>query len=214
MTTQLQLATLSHDMETPLSAIALYNSLLSEMAPDDPERKAYHDIIADQVDRLSRMASQVLSVAAAPECQALCVRTLFQETTTVYACLHPDYTFVQHVPVTLPPIAADRDAVYRVLTNLLDNAIKFSMPHTITLSATLHDMHQVCLCVTDCGPGIALPHQMHLFEPHYRVNTMQAGHGLGLFIAQRIAYEQGGHLALESSLGVGTTVQLFLPCST
>ena len=212
MTTSLQLATLSHDMKTPLSAIALYNSLLSEMPPDAPERKAYHDIIALQVGRLSRMARNALEEAQPPKPQTLCVRILLQETTTLYARLHPDYVFEQHASSLLPDVIANRDAVYRVLTNLLDNAIKFSTPHTITLTATLHDADQVCLSVMDRGPGIPERHQMHLFEPHYRINTTQNGQGLGLFIARRIANEQGGHLTLESRLGTGTTVQLFLPC--
>lgn len=217
-------AALSHDMKTPLGAIELYNSLLSEMAHDDPERATFHEMIADQVHRLAQMADSVGSKGEqdAPHAQLhmqrLSLRCLLADTLELYRQMYGDrgYAFLLDAPDTLRPVVADRSALSRVLANLLDNAVKYSRPHTI--SVRIYEARRplapfTILEITDRGRGIANKHRKRLFEAYYRVDAAEDddGKGLGLSIARDIVEAHGGHIEVESTPGSGSTFRVLLP---
>jgi len=202
----LQWAALSHDMKTPLSAIALYNSLLSEMSPDDPERPRFHAIIAGQVRRLARMTTDLLfDTQSGYKFEALDACLLLETTLQLYRELHPQYGFDLILQPALPPVRGDQGALERVLSNVLDNSIKYSSPHTVRIQGIAHG-HQVRISITDRGEGIAPHHQKHLFEARYQVDSTRKGHGLGLYITRQIIQAHQGALHIESMPGRGTAV--------
>lgn len=209
--TQLSLATLSHDMKTPLSAIALYNDRLRTMRLDDPERHACHMIIADQIDRLVQIARSVLEhdVNSAGY-DAVDIVTLLKDTAAIYQKLHPRYTFQLHAKTELPPILGDGPALGRVLTNLLDNAINYSQPTQIVVAAELQS-GGLQLRVRDRGYGIPPEYLPHIFKPRFRGNSTVPGNGMGLAIAQEIVHAHGGRIEVASTVGVGTVIRIFLP---
>ena len=109
-------------------------------------------------------------------------------------------------------LAADRDRIEQVLTNLIGNAIKFTPAGgTIIVRGERRDS-ELWLSVTDSGPGIASPQLPHVFERYWQApETASLGHGLGLAIAKGIVDAHAGRIWVESKLGVGTTFRVALP---
>ncbi len=217
---RLDLASLSHDMRSPLCAIELYNGLLRELEPDSKEREAYHDGISAQVKRLEELASVLVGHAKGPEIQlrkeGVNLQALLDVTVRLHASLHSHqgYEFDLYVPKALPYIFADRTALARVLDNLLDNAVKYSEPHRILLRAFEHRRQHgtyVVLEVQDQGPGIAPQHWQRLFDPYYRVGHDGPGTGLGLSIARKMVHAHKGQIEVDSTPGGGTTFRVLLP---
>ena len=209
--TQLRLASLSHDMKTPLNAIALYNDRLRMMKPDDPERHACHAVIADQIDRLVQIARSVLENHAASERYGeVDIVALLRDTASIYQELHPGYTFRLHAKTELPSIWGDGPALGRVLTNLLDNAVNYSQPTQIVIAAELQSSGMQ-LRVRDRGYGIPSKYLPHIFKPHFRGDSTVPGNGMGLSIAQEIVHAHGGRIEVASTVGVGTVIRIILP---
>jgi len=109
-------------------------------------------------------------------------------------------------------IPADRDRIEQVLTNLIDNAIKFTPSGgTITVRAERRG-GEVWLSVTDSGPGIAPAQLPHVFDRYWQApETARLGHGLGLAIAKGIVDAHNGRIWVDSVLGAGTTFCVALP---
>ena len=211
-------------MKTPLGAIKLYNSLLLEMDHDDPHRQGFHRMISEQVERLAGMTDQIGALAANPLPQMnlhlvhISLSQLLSDTTALYRQMHAEkgYDFLLDAPDTLCPVYADRNALCRLLSNLLDNAVKYSTPHTVTICA--YEMRKSgtpfsVLEITDQGHGIAPEHQPFVFERQYRIhpNGAASGNGLGLSIARDIVTAHGGTIEIESTTGKGSTFTVLLP---
>jgi two-component system phosphate regulon sensor histidine kinase PhoR len=111
-------------------------------------------------------------------------------------------------------VTADRRALEQILSNLIDNAIKYASGTSVTLSAGLRD-EEVFISVKDKGPGIAAKHVPRLFERFYRVDRGRSrdvgGTGLGLSIVKHLTDALGGHVVVESLPGVGSTFTIHLP---
>ena len=209
--THLRLASLSHDMKTPLSAIALYNERLRKMQPNDPERHACHAVIEDQIHRLLRITRSVLEDDAGLSAhQEVDLITLVQDTAAIYQKLYPSYRFHVHMQPDLPPIRGDGPALGRVLTNLLDNSIAYSQPTQIVIAACLQS-DGVQLRVRDRGYGIPQKYLPHIFKPHFRGSASIPGSGMGLAIVQEIIQAHGGTIEVASAVSVGTVIRIILP---
>src|SRR5687768_10917713 len=103
-------------------------------------------------------------------------------------------------------VLADPERVQQVLSNLVDNAIKFTPEHGSIAIAARHGDGHVQFQVTDTGPGIAPEHLPHVFERYWKAQTGgKRGTGLGLYIAKRIIETHGGKIWVESTLGQGTS---------
>src|SRR5919201_123507 len=116
------------------------------------------------------------------------------------------------------PAKGDRLKLRQALTNLLDNAVTYT-PEGGTIRLTARQDHgRAVIAVRDTGPGIAAQHLPHLFEPFYRVDAARGGgsghSGLGLALAAWIIRAHGGHLSVESRVGVGTVFTLSLPLAS
>ncbi len=209
--TQLRLANLSHDMKTPLNAIALYNDRLRTMDPNDPERHACHTVIADQIHHLLQMTRRVLEPGQEDSAyDAVDLVALIKDTASIYQKLHPGYTFQLHTKVELPLIKGDGPALGRLLTNLLDNAVAYSQPTQIVIAADLQS-GGIQLRVRDRGYGIPPEYLPHIFKPHFRGNSSVPGSGMGLAIAQEIVHAHGGRIDIASTVGVGTVLRILFP---
>jgi len=216
------LASVSHDMRTPLCAIALYNDLLRDAAPDAAERETYHEGIAVQVQRLTDLAHRLTAptstqyMCAPPDYKAINIISLLEDTARLHTVLYKSqgYIFDVEVPQTLPYLFADRSALARVLDNLLDNAVKYSEPHRIVMRALGHHRQSctfVVLEVQDQGPGIPAKHWPYLFNPHYRAGHKGPGTGLGLAIVRELVEKHRGHVEIDNTPGGGTTFRVVLP---
>ena len=115
----------------------------------------------------------------------------------------------------LPHVRGDRERLRQVVSNLIDNAIKYSPAgERVDVSATATGNGMVRVDVRDRGPGIAPEQQRLIFEKFGRADvagSAKPGSGLGLFIARSIAEAHGGSLEVESARGRGATFTLTLP---
>ncbi len=220
-------ALLAHDMRTPLGAIKLYNSLLQEMDHDDPHRNGFHRMISEQVERLAGMTDQIETLSGNPQAhmhlllEHSSLRQLLADTAALYRQMHTErgYEFLLDAPDTLCHVYADRSALCRVLSNILDNAVKYSKPHPIIIYA--YELQRAgkpftAVEIADQGRGIAPKHHALIFEPRYRTTPDDriSGKGLGLSIARDIVTAHGGMIEVESTLGKGSTFKVLLPLST
>jgi signal transduction histidine kinase len=114
---------------------------------------------------------------------------------------------------SLPRVRGDRERLRQVLTNLVDNAVKYSEAGDEVELSAFADDSLVCVDVRDRGPGIASADQNLIFEKFGRADVGDArpGTGLGLFIARSIAEAHGGALDVSSAPGAGATFTLRLP---
>src|SRR4029077_7436574 len=103
-------------------------------------------------------------------------------------------------------VYGDRDRLLQVLTNLVDNALKFTPKGgTVTVKSQVQG-REIRFSVSDTGPGISAADRDRIFEPYWRASpTTQPGAGLGLAIAKQIVEQHGGRIWVESEEGLGST---------
>src|SRR5205085_6256343 len=121
------------------------------------------------------------------------------------------------VPPEAPRVLGDRDKTKHVLTNLLDNAIKYSPSGGRIEVAVAPGREFLRVTVSDEGLGIPPGEQARIFEKFYRLDAAMSrgvgGSGLGLYISREIVEQMGGTLSVRSSRGVGSTFSVTLPCA-
>jgi len=211
----------SHEMRTPLAAIrASAEGALGAPASNDELRGALGVVVASS-DRLSRLTNDLLLLARADELQPdrpsapVDLSVVVAETLDAFALANPE---LPRARVTLAPdlpVAADPDAVSRIVANLVDNAFRYgggaSGPPRVTTRLVERD---AVVEVSDDGPGIAGADLDRIFEPFSRLHATAGtpeGSGLGLAIARSLAHRCGGRLTVVSQPGEGATFRLFLP---
>jgi signal transduction histidine kinase len=114
---------------------------------------------------------------------------------------------------SLPLITADRNMVNRVITNLIDNAIKYTSPGGVVTVRVLDRKEDLLIEVEDTGEGIPVEHVPFLFDAFYRADKVQKGSGLGLAVARTIVEAHGGKIWVESTPGKGSRFCFILPKS-
>jgi len=220
------LATLAHDIRSPLGAIDGYCSLLEDeiYGPvNDRQRETLGRVrmsgrhllsVLDNVMEMARIDAGVVRVEAEPvrlaEVAAEAVHMLIPAADARLQTL-------QLVRAADLVATGDKARVRQVLVNLIGNAVKFTpQDGSIAVTVAVHgegDAARGEVRVSDTGPGIAAAEQAAIFEPYYRSEgTAQApGVGLGLAISRGLVEQMDGELLLESELGAGTTFIIRLP---
>lgn len=217
-------ATVSHELKTPLTSVRLVVHLLLEevSGPLTPKQTELLVDARDNAERLLDMIERLLSLASLEQGRELMqiqgesVPALLQ---TAAEAARPRAQ-AKHVELVvedasqLPPVAADPFRLGRALGNLLDNAVTYTdQGGRITLSAARIDEENVRLSVADTGVGIPVEHLPHVFDRFFRVPDGSRGHGtgLGLAIVREIVLAHGGQVSCASEPGKGTVFHLALP---
>jgi two-component system sensor histidine kinase KdpD len=217
------LSSISHDLRTPLaSIIGSATSLLSFGRGYDEEVKS--DLlrtILEEAERLNRFVGNLLQMtklesgAITPKRQWIDVDDLIGTTLERLDRRLESHNVVADIDPLLPPLHVDFVLMENVVTNLLDNAVKYS-PHGSTI--TIRGFQRgdtTCISVTDQGMGIAPEDHAHVFDKFFRVyarDSVVAGTGLGLAICKGIVETHGGTVELTSDgVGQGATFCLCLP---
>jgi len=217
------LATVSHELKTPLSSINLSLKVLQKDNLPAEERQDVTLGIQRETQRLQRLVSELLDVSRldsgqgiqlnfAPTQLADVVR--FAEATVQAQLAHKQLALRLALPADLPPARADVEKTTWVLINLLANAIRYSPAgESITVRAVQAGKF-VQVTVQDAGPGIAAEHHDKIFQRFAQLPDKAGytgGSGLGLSIAREFITTQGGRLWVESELGSGSAFHFTLP---
>ena len=216
------LATVSHELRSPLTAITGYADTLLQDGPwDERTQREFLEVIALSASRLSALVDNLLD-AATLEAGALRlqrepvrVERIAERVLAQRRLLASGFSLHLETRPGLPLADADPLRVEQILANLVDNAVKYS-PHggPIRIRMTGRDDGQLGIEISDRGGGIPPEHLDHLFERFYRVDGTRAGikgAGLGLFICKSLVEAHGGTITVESQVGAGSTFTFTLP---
>lgn len=220
------LATVSHELKTPLSSININLKLLQDERLPGEERQRITASIRQETQRLQRMVGELLDVSRLDAGAGIQLdvhptdlgQIIRYATDTVQAQLDDKKLHVAlDLPANLPQVRADVEKTTWVLINLLANAIRYSPTgDTLLLRAEAVGL-AVQVCVQDRGPGIAAEHHNRIFQRFAQIpdkTGYRGGSGLGLSIAHEFITSQGGRLWVESDLGTGSTFCFTLPMVT
>ena len=215
------LSTVSHELRTPLTSIRGQTTTLLDYAEQitPEERQEALRIVDEEAARLDELIGHVLDMSRleagqlSVELGAADVRPIVQEAVAQMAARTPSHTLVVNLPPTLPMAQADPRRVTQVMSNLLDNATKFSPPGTTVTVDVEEHTHTVIVRVRDQGPGIAPEHLQRIFNRFYRVEQQgvrTSGVGLGLAICKGLVEAMGGQIAVTSQVGQGSVFSFSL----
>lgn len=210
------LANMSHEIRTPLNAIVGFSQLMST-ASSPEEEQMYSDIINQNADILLQLINDILDLAKI-EAGTLEFVKMKVELGELYRNLyeiHRDRTqsgvqlVMDEIPVPIT-VFEDRNRIMQVLTNLVNNAIKFTMNGEIHIGYYLEEGF-IRFYVKDTGMGISEEKQKEIFDRFVKLNTFVQGTGLGLSICKMIVERFGGKMGVDSTLGQGSTFWFTIP---
>jgi signal transduction histidine kinase len=212
------IASASHELRTPIFSLSGFLELLADEDLDEETRRAFLEQIRGQVDRMHRLAVELLDLSRL-EAGALELRPEPTDVGQLAREVAAEFTpaAARHqsdVTLDLRPeqieLECDPERVAQVLRILLDNALRHTPPGTgVRVSAARSNGH-VRLEVSDRGLGINHQNMPHIFEPFFTSNEQAQGAGLGLAIARELAERMHGRLTVRSGPG-RTTFSLVLP---
>ena len=217
-------STVSHELRTPLAAI--YGAALTLQRDDvrleETQRAGLLDVISGEADRLARIVNDILwasrldsgqMTTAIERCDAEALTTQVVDTIRTHA---PEGVLLAvDAEPDLPPVAADPDKLRQVLTNLIDNAIKYSPDggHVYVLVTRLGN--RIRFRVQDEGLGIPPAEQARIFEKFFRLDPHMTrgvgGTGLGLYICRELVQRMNGRIGVTSDGRAGSTFWVELP---
>lgn len=212
------LANMSHEIRTPLNAIVGFSQLLAET--DDPEeRHEFVEIIDSNNRMLLQLISDILDLAKIEsgtmdlKFADMNVKEVINEIVTSFRIKMPDNVALI-APQDSPEcqIYSDRMRLTQVISNFLNNAIKYTSEGCITLAYEIIG-DEIKFSVTDMGDGMSQEIQAHIFDRFYKGNTFKQGTGLGLSICETIVNRLGGRIGVNSELGKGSTFWFTHPYS-
>ena len=218
------IATVSHELRTPLAAVhgAAKTLQRDDLALGGEVFQRLLTVISEQSDRLAAMVNNILlaSRVDSPELEVATehvdVAALAAEVVAAErASAGERLTLELIAPLSLPPVAADRERLRQVLTNLVANAAKYS-PGGGRIQVELKPQDgKLAIVVRDTGLGIATAEQSLIFEKFYRADANMtrgvSGSGLGLYISRELVHRMNGTISVDSELGEGSTFVVTLP---
>ena len=214
----------SHELRSPMAAVIGSAKTLQrrwrELTPE--QRDSFLGLIDHETNRLADLVGDVLDTSRIESNQFsytftdVDVGELVQESAAAAESGQDEVEIRSHVRRPLPLVRGDRDRLRQVLTNLLDNAVKYSPAGEAVEVEALAIDGLISVEVRDSGPGIAPEHHTLIFEKFGRVTGEHAkpGTGLGLFIARSIAEAHGGSLQVRTRDGRGASFALELPAES
>lgn len=217
-----------HEIKTPITVISLACELLQDKSLEGkPSREeqfdAYLPIIASETERLKKMVdiflqhSRIDSTHFTLNIEQVDIHTVLENVISSSLILVQDKggKILFEPQATKNIIEGDRLQIANVITNIVDNAVKYSDDAPNIRISTADTHHGIYVRISDTGIGISQNDLEHIFEKFYRVPTGDRhdvkGYGIGLNYALRIVQMHGGDIKVSSQLGKGSVFELFLP---
>ena len=214
------IADVSHELRTPLTSIRGFVEALRDGTVTDPERRASSlEVVHEETRRMLRMIEQLLDLSRleADEYRLEPSRIDLEELLGYIEAMfggRADESGVilrTEVAAGTPTIEADYDRLVQVLNNLMDNALRHTSEGAVTVAGRTVD-DGIEIRVEDSGEGIAAEDLGKLFDRFWQPESRSGpGAGLGLAISREIVRAHGGRIGAESTVGVGTTITVWLP---
>ncbi|AGC90568.1 ATP-binding protein [Staphylococcus warneri] len=217
------IANVSHELRTPIALLQGYTESIVDGVVTEPDE--IHEslaIVLDESKRLNRLVNELLNVARmdaeglSVEKETQPISDLLNKMRIKYRQQATDLELNMQFEVNNQQLwNYDMDRMDQVLTNLIDNASRYTQPGDTISVTTDEDNSYNILRITDTGTGIAPEHLQQVFDRFYKVDASRKrgkqGTGLGLFICKMIIEEHGGIIEVESQVGEGTTFIIKLP---
>ena len=218
----------THELKSPVAqvqmAIDLWTGEVNKEKTDKEKVKRLNKIISDNIQRLKQNIQSILDLSVlesgrvAYQKENLNLEELINQITAGLKLLaeKKNLSLTTRVPDKLPEILGDRTEITRVISNLIDNAIKYSESGEIVVSA-LRRPRKIEISVKDQGIGISTPKGNYdkLFSRFFQERASSEGSGVGLAICKKIVNAHGGKIWIESAgKGKGATFKFTLPLDT
>jgi signal transduction histidine kinase len=214
----------SHELKTPLSLLTLFSEILELGRVSSEEKKTeYYRIIRHESLRLNKMIDNVLDFAKieagrktynfAHSDMAVVIENVLSS--YQYQIVNSGFDVQTNIQASLPPVSIDRDAMAQAISNLVDNAIKYSGEVRQLSIKTQTRGSDLSIEIADQGIGIPRAEQAKVFEKFYRVGNGLVhdvkGSGLGLSLVKHIIEVHHGTISVESDVGKGSRFTILLP---
>jgi two-component system sensor histidine kinase KdpD len=214
----LMIDSITHELRTPLTAIkAAATTLLQPQPLNSAEHTELLTVIDEESDRLNRLVSEAVEMAQLDTQEVhmtfgpVQVRAMVEQALETSSSLLEGREVKVTLP-TLPPVMADADFMAKVLSNLIENATKYSPAGSPIFVSAEHRGEMVQVSVADRGIGVDLSEQGLIFERFYRAQgKTTSGTGMGLAISRAIVDAHNGVLSLTSQFGEGSVFSFTLP---
>ena len=212
-----------HDLRSPLANIVSSLDVLESLIPQDadPAQKSLLDIAIRSTERIQRLTNSLLDIRRLEAGQPIGNRQATSPTHLINEAVETVHPIVENknqeisivISADLPEILVDPDMIQRVLTNLLENAVKFTPPGSKIYIGARSDRNEVFMWVQDTGPGIPSNEHARIFDKFTRLHGKGGPKGLGLGLAYcRLAVEaHGGRIWVENGPDTGACFKFTFP---
>lgn len=214
------IAAVSHELRNPLTSIKSFAEILMSYQDEEkPRQQEFLKIINEESDRLGRMIVDLLSLSRTDvtkrrwRWKKLVISELIQKAVRELSqqIKGKEIDLKIEVPPNFPVVKGDEDRLIEVLSNLLDNAVKFTPQKGNIIIGGCKMKDKILIFVSDSGPGIPAEYIKKIFVPFFRVDSNDKGTGLGLSICRKILDRHKGNIWAESKHGHGATFKFHLP---
>jgi signal transduction histidine kinase len=217
------MSNVSHELRTPLTAIIAYAEALLLTQPDEKTREEFLRVIAEQGHKLQKLIGGLLDIAKLDSLATELKLQLASLNDVIEAAAVTVRPFADkgrirvefNLDPELPPVYLDELRSQQIVWNLLNNAIKFSPPHSSIRVRTWAERGHVWAEVSDEGIGIAPEHQRLIFEKFVQVDgsstRRHGGVGLGLDLVKHLVELHGGTVSVRSTPGRGSSFSFSIP---
>lgn len=212
------LANMSHEIRTPLNAIVGFSSLLAE-TDSRSERQEYIKIVQENNELLLQLISDILDLS---KIEAGTFNFVYTNVDVNETCaeiiksmsmkVSKGVELIFEEPLPECYLYTDKNRFTQVISNFINNALKFTQQGCITLGYEQVSHQKIKFYVRDTGMGIPEEKQKSIFERFVKLNTFVQGTGLGLSICKSIVSQMGGEIGVDSTEGVGSCFWFTHPC--
>jgi signal transduction histidine kinase len=212
----------AHDLRNPLNAVAGYADLVQKLGEVNPQQEKWLTRIRQTTNKLYELAFKLVDLAwieagMPMEYVPVELTSLTRDVMDAlrYQAHKQEISIVNSIPDELPAVMGDPGRLRQTIHNLLDNALRYSLPQTNVVIHAWHQADEVLYTVADQGIGIAEDDQEKIWDRMWRSGDDRvrdtSGGGIGLPFAQTIIKRHGGTIWVESELNQGTTFTFRLP---
>ena len=216
-------ANVSHELKTPMTTIGGFIDGILDGTIEEDKQKYYLEIVSDEVKRLSRLVQSMLSMSKLESGEFVLKPELFDFRELICSVVISQERRIESQNINISgldeiesiSLNADRDLIYQVIYNLVDNAVKFTGEGGNISFELANKNKKTVFVITNTGKGIPQSDLPHIFERFYKVDKSRSASknstGLGLYIVKTIVTAHGGSISVSSKEGEYTSFKVVLP---